>query len=229
MDFDYASLERRIASLESRSPASLRYGRVTGTEGGAARVQLDDADGVVTAPLSTIQKRVLKDQDIKLPDVGEPVAVLTSGQGDEHGIVIGSMYSGAVPDPGQERQMEYCRFEDGTTVTYDRTGHKMVADVQGDVDVTATGNVTVKAEGEIALESSARVRLKAPFIEIAGALVITDEDGGPCQGVLSGSLTVRNGGVSVPDSDVTAGGVSVRGHVHADSGGTGNSGTPVGG
>ena len=32
--FDFAALERRVAALESRAAASLRFGRVTGVEGG---------------------------------------------------------------------------------------------------------------------------------------------------------------------------------------------------
>jgi hypothetical protein len=102
--FDFASLERRVAALEARAPASLRCGKVTGVEGGAARVQLDDGQGVVTMPLPTLQRRVLKDQEIKMPDIGEPVAALFSGQaqGQETGVVLGAVYSPAVPDPGEQ-------------------------------------------------------------------------------------------------------------------------------
>ena len=87
--FDAAALERRVAALESRAAASLRFGRVTGIEGGQARVELPDGDGVVSCTLPTVQRRVLKDQEIKMPDVGEPVAVLCSGQsqGQEDGVL----------------------------------------------------------------------------------------------------------------------------------------------
>jgi hypothetical protein len=64
--FDYASLERRVAALEARSPASLRFGKVTGVEGGFARVQMEDGNNVVSMPLPTLQRRVLKDQEIKI-------------------------------------------------------------------------------------------------------------------------------------------------------------------
>lgn len=74
--FDFAALERRVTALEGAYPASLRFGVVVGVEGGFARVQLADGQDLVSAPLPTVQRRVLKDQEIKMPDVGEPVAVL---------------------------------------------------------------------------------------------------------------------------------------------------------
>ena len=110
MKFDYAALERRIAALEANRGASLRFGKVVGVTGGAARVQLADGQDMVSAPLPTLQRRVLKDQEIKLPDDGEPVACLFAGQGMEAGVVLGAVYSKATPDPEQERQVEFSRF-----------------------------------------------------------------------------------------------------------------------
>lgn len=101
--FDIAHLERRIAALEANRGASLRFGKVTGVEGGYARVQLADGHGMVSMPLATLHRRVLRDQDITMPDQGEPVAVLFSGQGLEAGVVLGAVYSPAVPDPAQTR------------------------------------------------------------------------------------------------------------------------------
>lgn len=88
--FDFASLERRVSALEARQPASLRFGRVTEIDGGKCRVQLRDGQDVVTRKISTVQRRVLKDQDICMPDIGEPVACLVSGQGEEEGVVLGA-------------------------------------------------------------------------------------------------------------------------------------------
>ena len=214
--FDYASLERRIAALEARHAASLRFGRVTGVEGGSARVALPDGQGVVSMPLPTLQRRVLNDQEIKMPDLGEPVAVLFSGQagGQETGVVLGALYSPAAPDPGQPPHMEFSRFSDGTVISYDREAHKLYADVRGDIEAKATGAVSVAAQGEISAQSALRIKLKAPFIELAGLLTVTDEDGNAGRGVLRGTYTVREGSLHVPDDDVTAGAVSVRGHVH---------------
>lgn len=214
MEFNFAALERRVAALEANRGASLRFGKVVGVTGGAARVQLEDGQGMVTAPLPTLQRRVLKDQEIKLPDDGEPVACLFAGQGMEAGVVLGALYSQATPDPEQDRQIEYSRFSDGTVIFYDREAHKFYADIKGDVDLQTTGTATVKAEKEILAESQINITLRAPTITLAGLLRCTDKDGKPGSGVLLGNYRIEKGGLDVPDADVTAGPVSVRAHVH---------------
>lgn len=228
--FDFAALERRVRALEANRGASLRFGKVVGVSGGAAKVQLEDGQGMVSAPLPTLQRRVLKDQEIKLPDDGEPVACLFAGQGMETGVVLGAVYSAATPDPDQERQMEFSRFSDGTVIFYDREAHKFYVDVKGDVELKTTGTVTVKAEKEILAESLINITLRAPTITLAGLLRCTDKDGKPGSGTLLGNYRIEQGRLDVPDDDVTAGSVSVRQHVHKGvQSGSGNTQEPVGG
>lgn len=230
MSFDYAALERRVAALEANRGASLRFGKVVGVSGGAARVQLEDGQNMVSAPLPTLQRRVLQDQEIKLPDDGEPVACLFAGQGMEAGVVLGAVYSQANPDPGQQRQVEFSRFSDGTVIFYDRKAHKLYADVKGEAELQTTGTATVKAGQDILAESLTNITLRAPTITLAGLLRCTDKDGNPGSGTLLGNYRIEQGGLDVPDADVTAGAVSVRGHVHKGvQPGSGTTQEPVGG
>ncbi len=212
--FDYAALERRVAALEANRGASLRFGTVVGVEGGSARVRLEDGKKMVSAPLPTLQRRVLKDQEIKLPDDGEPVAVLFSGQGLEAGVVLGACYSSAVSDPQQERQLEYSRFSDGSVIFYDRAAHKLFAHVEGDAEIETKGTITAKAQKDILAESATSITLRAPTITLAGLLRVTDKDGKPGSGELLGNYRILRGRLDVPDDDVTAGDVSVRQHIH---------------
>jgi phage baseplate assembly protein V len=146
--FDYAALERRLTALENAHHASLRFGKVTGVEGGTARVQMADGQDVVSGPLPTLQRRVLKDQEIKMPDVQEPVAVLFSGQGHEAGIVLGAYYNPVEKDPEQPAHMEYSRFSDGTVILYDREAHKYYMDIKGDVQAAIKGNLEAAVGGD---------------------------------------------------------------------------------
>ena len=246
MSFDLAALDRRVSAIEAAQSASLRFGRVTSVAGGKARVELPDGQGMVSYELSTIQHRTLKDQDIKMPDIGEPVACLFSGQGCEQGVVLGAYYNGQETDPGVPASHDYHRYADGTEIWYDREAHKLIARVQGDCELTCEGYAKITAKGEISAESTEasvniraakeiqaeaknKIVLRAPLIELAGFLKMTDMNGNPGQGELSGDFTVRDGGISVPDRDVSAGAVSLRGHCHENSGGPGIGGSPVGG
>ena len=109
--FDYAQQERRIAALEANRGASLRFGIVTGVDpaSGAARVQLPDGDGMVTMPLRVLERRTLKDKAQTLPDIGEPVACLFSGQGLEQG-------EHAFPRPRSSARLCPLRGRHGTLV-----------------------------------------------------------------------------------------------------------------
>ncbi len=126
--FQFAQLERRVAALEAASAASLRFGRVTEIcrdekKRGKVRVQLRDGQSVVSHTISTLQKRVLKDQDIELPDIGEPVACLFSGQGCEEGVILGAYYSEREKAPDQPPTHVYRKFKDGAEMFFDREEH----------------------------------------------------------------------------------------------------------
>ncbi len=102
--------------------------------------------------------------------------------------------------------------------------------VHGADTVTVEGEETIKAKGKVTIESAQEILLRAPVVKIQGILTTEGYEGGPGSSTLYGDFTVRNGGVAVPDKDVTAGAVSLRGHTHTGvmPGGS-TTGTPVGG
>ena len=102
--------------------------------------------------------------------------------------------------------------------------------VQGADSVTVQGTETIKATGKLVIESGQEILLRAPVIKIQGILTTEGYEGGPGSSTLYGDFTVRQGGVAVPDADVSAGSVSLRGHTHTGvQPGGGTTGTPVGG
>ena len=102
--------------------------------------------------------------------------------------------------------------------------------VQGADTVTVEGEETIKAKGKVTIESAQQLVLRAPVVKIQGILTTEGYEGGPGSSTLNGDFTVRNGGVAVPDNDVTAGAVSLRGHTHTGvMPGSSTTGTPVGG
>ncbi len=128
MNFDFATLERRVAALEAAQTGSLRFGRVVEVcrdekRRGKVRVQFRDGQGMVSHTISPLQKRVLKDQDIELPDIGEPVACLFSGQGCEEGVLLGAYYSEREKAPDQPPTHVYRKFKDGAEMFFDREEH----------------------------------------------------------------------------------------------------------
>lgn len=218
-------LERRLSALEANRGSSLRFGTVTESNvAGSARVQLHDGDDMVSHPVRTLHRRTLKDQDQCLPDVGEQVAVLFSGQGLEEGCILGATYSQQDAAPGQDQPMQFYRFEDGTVISYDRTKHKFYADIKGDADITVKEKATIRVKGEVLveaekdatvrsmqrliLEGHAGVWMRGPSVVFEGI------DGKPCQAAINADLFIK-GLVDHRGNLIQSGDQSVDGNINA--------------
>lgn len=213
----------------------VRYGRVTARDEATMRVQVECEDTVtdalVTDWLPVLTPRAHGDRQYDLPDVEDRVLCLFLPIGLEAGFVLGSLYSDNAP-PVVQGDKWHRAFKDGTTIEYDRKENRLTARFRGNgiIDVEAEGKTTIRAKGRISLESPDGITLKAPTIALAGNLTQEGYGGGAATSVLRGSFTVREGGIAVPDRDVSAGKVSLRKHEHENvENGPDVSGAPVGG
>jgi phage baseplate assembly protein V len=133
-----------------------RIGEVVsrGTKKGTVRVQFKDTDELVSFDLQVIQRSTLKDKNYKIPDIGEQVACLFSANGPEEGVVLGCLYNDKDKPPVDSGDVEHITFEDGTVLEYDRAAHKLTVDVQGDIEIHATGSINIKADGPVKINGS---------------------------------------------------------------------------
>lgn len=87
--------------------------------------------------------------------------------------------------------------------------------------------------GQVTVKTPTQVVLDSPRVVITGQLVVQNAHGASDAGVITGELNVSgnviSGATMIAAGDVTSAAVSLRHHVHSNSGGTGNSGPPVGG
>jgi phage baseplate assembly protein V len=221
MGDDFSALSRRIKSLEANRGAILRWGTVTAVDetAGSARVQIDDADGIVSMPLRVLQQRTLKDQHQELPDIGEHVACMFSGQGFEQGIVLGAVYSDKDPCPAHEPQVQYRKFEDGTELEYDRKTHRLTGTVKGWVDLTVEKDVTVKVLQKVTIAALDDVLIKSgKTITLEGGVsiilstpsLIIQGIAGVCNALMTAAFRLMGNleqtGDHTLSGDVTAGG-----------------------
>ena len=137
-----------------------------------ARVTFDDDDKFTSYDLPVIQPNTLKNSDYRMPDVGEDAVCVFLPAGASEGFIIGSIYAGDVRPPSSSPDVRMVKFSDGTVLRYDRSAHKLTADVKGDIEVTATGKIDVSAAGDITLTSGGSITLFA-----AGALNLQNGGG----------------------------------------------------
>ncbi len=205
----------------------IRVGVVTARQPEKLRVQVECRDTVtnalVTDWMQVLVPRAKEDRQYDIPDVGDQVLCLFQPFGRERGFVLGSMYAADAP-PVTDGDKTHRTFKDGTTLEYDRKANRLQACVEGN------GLVVVTAKGKVLVESSEKIVLKAPVIELQGNLVQQGYEGGRATSELRGSFTVRGGAISVPDDDVTAGAVALRKHTHSGvESGPDTTGKPVNG
>lgn len=134
----------------------LEYGEISAVDylSCRVRVRLDDRDGVETYWLNMPQRNTQGTKRRPLmPELGEQVAVLLDADG-VGGVCLCGIYSTAEPPPVTDKDTDYVRFRDGTTIAYDMKASVM--------DLECVGAVTLKCARNLTVESGEPVMVKAP-------------------------------------------------------------------
>lgn len=123
----------------------IRYGRVSTTSPATAtvRVLFDDEDEIVSYDLPVLQINSHKNKDYHMPDVGEQVVCLFLPNGISAGFCLGAVYDTSNPPPRNSQDVRSVDFADGTTVEYNRGSHKLSINCVGDINIRATGQITI--------------------------------------------------------------------------------------
>lgn len=207
----------------------IRYGTIlrlgAGAHKGMAKVlfeemgvSTDEAPAGLESPwLAVLQDLTLGARALRLPRVNTLVAVLM----DEHwetGVVLGARYNAKDPAPAVPDTTDYIEYEDGTQIFYDPAAHLLKADVHGDVQVVATGDVLAQAGGT--------ATLRAPGILLDGPVHMTDTL--LVDGKVTASNDVAVAGAVDATGEITSGAIPLTTHKHDGvTPGGGTSGTPV--
>ena len=207
----------------------IRFGIICDTDAakGLARVEFIE-DGIVSDWLPIIVPKGLGDSFSWMLEVNEQVACLMDDRAED-GVIIGSIYSNANQPNGGNKDKFRAVFSDGTVIEYDKGAHKLTADVQGTVEVKATGNVDVETNANATVKA-VLVTLDAPNVTCTGILTAAQIATAPGSGG-SGNLEIDGNIVATGDveaTDVKAGIISLLTHKHTGvTTGAGTSGTPV--
>lgn len=116
----------------------IRFGKISSVDPAkaTARVVFSDRDDLVSAELPILQGVGLKNKSYMLPDVGESVVCLMTPNADDgSGFILSSFYTDKVPPPAQSQDISCIKFEDGTTISYDRAGHTLSINCVGTIKI----------------------------------------------------------------------------------------------
>lgn len=198
-----------------------------------ARVVFDDEDSIVSYDLPVLQRNTIKNHDFAMPDIGEDAIVLFFGEGQEDGVILGSIYAGEVTPPESTEDRRTVVFDDDTRVCYDRQEHKLTVTIEGteivfnrqDGSITVPNAVTISCT-TATVNASSSVTLDTPKTDITGVLNVTGlitgkgglavSGGGGAAVTVSGNMNLE--GQIDASSDVVAGGISLMNHKHQEQG-----------
>ncbi len=144
----------RIGVLEDAVSHVLRFAVVTKVleDKGMVRVELKDADELVSYEIPVLQPKTLKDKFYWMPDKGEHGAVLFAGNGVEQGVWLGAIFSEQDKPPVKSKDKLHIMFEDETFIEYDREESKLSGECKGDVELKVEGDVKLEIEGDVELK-----------------------------------------------------------------------------
>ncbi|QND84159.1 Phage baseplate assembly protein V [Chromobacterium vaccinii] len=187
--------------------ATIKYGTVSASKPGFARVRLPDMDNMRTMWLPIAYPKTQDDQACWTYDIGEQVAVLLDARGED-GVILGAIYSEADPSPTSSRDKFMVRFKDGALLEYDRASHTLT--------VSGVKKVVVQADADIQLQAGGKVTVDAPDSEFSGNVLVKGKLVG------QGGMAVSGGdGAAISGNMQVDGNVSASGSV-MDAGGNSN-------
>ena len=216
-------------------PSLIKIGEISSIDPAkcTARVVFDDEDSIVSFDLPVLQRNSLKNHDYAMPDVSEDAIVLFFGEGQEDGVILGSIYAGEVTPPESTENRRTVVFDDDTRVCYDRAEHKLTVTIEGtevvfnrqDGSITVPNAVTINCT-TATVNASSGITLDTPKTDVTGVLnvagLITGKGGLAVSGGGGAAVTVTGNmklqGQIEASSDVTAGGISLMKHKHQEQG-----------
>jgi phage baseplate assembly protein V len=135
-----------MSDTREESAPTLRFGFVTALDesGCRVRVQFPDLDGLESYWLHVLRPKTHRDKHYCLPDVGEQVACLLDGAGED-GVVLGAVFGERDAVPAASVDKHHVSFSDGATVEYDRAAHKLSVNCVGDVEIVSATHIKLTA------------------------------------------------------------------------------------
>jgi phage baseplate assembly protein V len=137
--FEHTEGARRISNV-------VRYGTVKEADYKKALIRVElQAGELVTDWIPWVTLRAGKDKFWWAPEVGEVMLVLAPSGELANAVALPAAFSNENQNADRET-IQRQTFDDGTVIEYDREAHKLKMDVKGDVEIKATGNVTIIGE-----------------------------------------------------------------------------------
>jgi phage baseplate assembly protein V len=139
----------------------------------SARVEFDDAPGIISKELKVLLEHSNKEKDYSMPSIGEDVVCIFLPHAPSVGFIVGSYYSG-INLPGETGKIKYIIFPDGTKVKYDLESKILEVSCIGDINITAANGIKIKAVS-LEVDAETTFKQKVTGVDIYSPVIKTDK------------------------------------------------------
>lgn len=126
----------------------IRVGRVSSVDekNVTARVVFEDRDSMVSDDLNILMPFTMKDKMYFIPAINEQVLCIMIPNGTSKGYIAGSIYNASDKPSVQNKDKFHIKFEDDTTIEYDKNTHTLKIDCKGNINLFTSGKCNIKSE-----------------------------------------------------------------------------------
>lgn len=143
--------------------------------GPMVRLNYQDKDNINSAWLQVMQHGTQGMQYVRLPRIGETMVAIHLDNGQERGVAIGGIYSGANVYPGSDALSDevFLKMDDGATFLYDPGAGKLAISGVTLIDIQTLSDVKLTCGGALAATVTGNATLKSPSIKLDGPVEVT--------------------------------------------------------
>jgi phage baseplate assembly protein V len=141
---------------------------------------------LITKPIPVLQICAGKKRSFAMPRVGQNVLLVKLPTGTSDYAAIGFFYTKSDPPPVTDPMLDYCIYDDGSTVQFSASDGTLTWNFKGginittqkDVDITVQGGakVNITADGDVnIISNSGQATIQAATINLKGNIVHTGD------------------------------------------------------
>lgn len=125
---------------------------------------------LITKPIPVMQQSAGHKKSFAMPRVGQDCVLLKLPNGTGDYVMIGTYYTTSHPPPVTDPKLDYCKYDDGSTMQFNAETGQLDWKLKGDMNFENEGAVSIKLKKGYTLEIDGDVLIKAPNIQLEGAM-----------------------------------------------------------
>jgi phage baseplate assembly protein V len=161
--------------------------------------RLDHQDQpLITKPIPVLQVASTAKKSFAVPRQDDNVFLIKLANGTSNYAVLGSFYTSKRPPPVTDAMLDYCEYDDGSTMQFNastgeltwklkgdmlwdnekdftlKTKGDVIIEIDGDVTIKPGGNVSIDAGGDVDVKAGGDLTLQGTTVKVIGNPITLD-------------------------------------------------------